>query len=51
MILDASPSARSIIVSNIIYLVINVIQLFREIEREKGYINNNQQNNAIIKSQ
>lgn len=33
MILNASPSARSIIVSNIIYLIINIIQLFREIER------------------
>jgi len=35
MILDASPSARSIIISNIIYLVINIVQLFREIERER----------------
>lgn len=35
MILDASPSARSIIVSNIIYLAINIVQLFREIERER----------------
>ena len=36
MILDASPSARSIIVSNIIYLIINVIQLYREIQRERN---------------
>lgn len=35
MILDASPSARSIIISNIIYLTINIIQLFREIKRER----------------
>ena len=35
MILEASPSARSIIISNIIYLIINIIQLFREIQRKK----------------
>ena len=34
MILDSSPSARSIIFSNIIYLAINTVQLFREINRE-----------------
>jgi hypothetical protein len=34
MILDSSPSARSIIISNIIYLTINTIQLFREINLE-----------------
>ena len=35
MIMEASPSARSIIISNIIYLAINIVQLFREIKREK----------------
>ena len=35
MILDSSPSARSIIVSNIIYLVINAVQLYREIKISK----------------
>ena len=36
MILDASPSARSIIISNIIYLGINIVQLFREIDRKNN---------------
>lgn len=36
MILDASPSARSIIISNIIYLGINIVQLFREIDRKNS---------------
>lgn len=35
MILEQSTSARSIIISNIIYLIINVIQLFNEIRRER----------------
>jgi len=42
MILDQSPSARSIIISNIIYLGINFVQLFREIKiakQEKYKIN------------
>lgn len=42
MILDQSTSARSIIISNIIYLIINIIQLFNEIKREQiEKINNN----------
>ena len=35
MIMEASPSARSIIISNIIYLAINIVQIFKEIKREK----------------
>lgn len=35
LILDQSPSARSIIVSNMIYFIINFVQLFREIRRKK----------------
>ena len=35
MIIDQSISARSIIVSNVIYAGINLVQLFREIRRKK----------------
>lgn len=33
LILDQSLSARSIIVSGILYLIINIVQLFNEIRR------------------
>lgn len=36
LILEQSISARSIIYSNIIYLTINIVQLFREIKRKKN---------------
>jgi hypothetical protein len=45
MILDQSPSARSIIVSNIIYFIINFIQLFRELDR----LNNRDENKKYKK--
>ena len=35
MILESAPSARSIIIANIIYLIINVVQLCRELDREE----------------
>jgi len=37
MILEQSISARSIIYSNIIYLIINIVQLYRELKRVKFY--------------
>ncbi len=37
MIIEQSTSARSIIVSNVIYAIINAIQLYREIERKKRW--------------
>lgn len=36
MILDESKSARSIIVANVIYFTINLVQLYREIKRERN---------------
>ena len=38
MILEQSISARSIIYSNIIYLIINAIQLFKELRRKRDGI-------------
>ena len=35
MILESSPSARAMIISNIIFMAINIFQAFRERELEK----------------